>query len=44
MFPLSNWLEGVAASGTIHKRSVLTLPSGSSGIPDGWTAVDDVTD
>jgi predicted nucleic acid-binding Zn-ribbon protein len=34
-----NWLDGVAASGTIHKRSELTLPSGISGIPSGWTVI-----
>jgi predicted nucleic acid-binding Zn-ribbon protein len=33
------WLEGVAASGKIHKRSELTLPSGISGIPSGWTVI-----
>ena len=41
---LSNWLDDVASSGTIHKRSKLDLPADSaSGIPTGWTAVDDVT-
>ena len=37
-----NWLNNVAASGTIHKKSTLSLPSGSAnGIPTGWTAIDD---
>ena len=41
----SSWLEGVAASGKIHKRSTLSLTADSiDGIPSGWTAVDDVTD
>ena len=40
-----NWLRGVAASGKMHKSSSLTLPlDSSSGIPSGWTAVNDVTD
>ena len=40
-----NWLEKAAAAGTVHKRSTLELPPASaSGIPSGWTAVDDVTD
>ncbi len=39
------WLEKAAAAGTVHKRSTLELPTDSaSGIPSGWTAVDDVTD
>ncbi len=42
---LSYWLNKVASSGTIHKRSTLTLSTNSaSGIPKGWTATDDVTD
>lgn len=34
---LSNWVDGVAASGTFVKAaSMTTLPSGSNGIPEGW--------
>ena len=44
-YAFDDWLEGVAASGMIHKRSSLTLPTdSSSGIPSGWTAVNDVTE
>ncbi len=39
------WLEKAAAAGTVHKRSTLGLPTNSnSGIPSGWTSVNDVTD
>ncbi len=42
---LNWWLQGVASEGTIHKKAALTLTSESiSGIPSGWTAVNDVTD
>lgn len=34
---LQNWLANVGASGTIIKRSAVTLPSGTSGVPTGWT-------
>ncbi len=34
---LSNWLDGVASSGTIHKYDALSLDAGESGIPSGWT-------
>ena len=38
---LGNWVYGVASSGTFVKNTVMTtLPSGNSGIPNGWTAVD----
>ena len=44
-YAFDDWLEGVATSGKIHKRSSLTLPKdSSSGIPSGWTAVNDVTE
>ncbi len=33
----SNWLDGVAATGTLLKNVALTLPTGDSGIPEGWT-------
>ena len=35
---LSNWVSGVAAEGTFVKSAAMTsLPSGVSGIPEGWT-------
>ena len=38
---LTNWVQGVAATGTFTKdASMSTLPSGDSGIPSGWTVVD----
>ena len=38
---LSNWVSGVATSGTFLKDpSMTSLPTGNSGIPDGWTVVD----
>ena len=44
-FAFNDWLNGVAASGKIHKRSTLELSADSvSGIPSGWAAENDVTD
>ena len=38
---LKDWLKDVASSGTFTKAASMTsLPSGSSGIPSGWTIVD----
>jgi len=38
---LNGWVSGVAESGTFVKsQSMTTLPSGDSGIPNGWTVVD----
>lgn len=38
---LANWLNGVSSTGTFTKASDMEdLPSGSSGIPSGWTVVD----
>lgn len=34
---LAEWVDGVATSGTFVKDASATLPTGSSGIPDGWT-------
>lgn len=34
---LDEWLDGVAATGTLHNLGTATYPSGSSGIPSGWT-------
>lgn len=38
---LENWLSGVSATGTFVKNAAMTtLPTGTSGIPSGWTVVD----
>ena len=37
---LTNWVDGVAASGTFIKDASTTWPTGSSGIPTGWTTED----
>ena len=38
---LSDWVNGVASSGTFVKNPAMTtLPTGASGIPEGWTVVD----
>ena len=35
---LKNWMEGVSATGDFYKEaSMTTMPTGSSGIPEGWT-------
>lgn len=34
-----DWLSGVAATGTFHNLGSATYPSGTSGIPSGWTEV-----
>ena len=37
---LTNWVNGVAASGTFTKATSMTsLPSGANGIPNNWTVV-----
>ena len=39
---LSNWVQYVASSGTFVKHpDMTTLPTGTSGIPSGWTVVND---
>jgi hypothetical protein len=39
---LSNWVNGVASTGTFVKHpSMTTLPTGTNGIPEGWTVVND---
>lgn len=38
--PLTQWLDGVAASGDFYCPQNLTIPTGSSGIPSGWTRHD----
>lgn len=38
---LSNWVSGVASSGTFVKDpSMTSLTTGTSGIPEGWTVID----
>ena len=38
---LTNWVNNVASNGTFVKASSMTtLPSGASGIPNGWTVQD----
>lgn len=37
---LQGWLDHASASGVIVKRSSVTLPSGTSGVPTGWTVED----
>ena len=34
-----SWLDGVAATGTFHNLGGATIPTGTSGIPSGWTVV-----
>lgn len=42
---LSNWLNGVATTGTFFNLGSATYSSGASGIPSGWTEVKpDLTD
>ena len=36
-FTLMDWLKGVSETGTFVKAENANLPSGSSGIPNGWT-------
>ena len=39
---LSNWVNGVASTGTFVKApSMTSLTTGTSGIPSGWTVIDD---
>lgn len=42
---LTDWVKGVAATGTFEKSSLMTsLPTGDSGIPTGWTVEDVLPD
>ena len=36
-----NWLQGVSPTGTFVKKAGVTWPSGASGIPSGWTVVEE---
>ena len=41
--PTADWLSNVASSGTFHRPSSATFwTTGASGIPTGWTEVDDL--
>jgi hypothetical protein len=37
---LTNWLSGVAVAGDFYCDPSLTIPTGASGIPNGWTRHD----
>ena len=40
---LNSWVSNVSSTGTFVKNpDMTTLPTGTSGIPSGWTVVDDV--
>lgn len=41
---LYNWLNGVASTGTFYNMACTTYPSGSSGIPTGWTELHTLND
>ena len=41
MMCIDNWVRDVAATGTFVKNVNATLPTGTSGIPNGWTVQDD---
>ena len=36
---LSDWLTGVAATGTFENKTGITYPEGGNGIPSGWTEI-----
>jgi len=38
---LYNWVDGVAATGTFTKKAGVNYPSGKSGIPEGWTVIEE---
>lgn len=38
---LSNWMYNVPSGGTFYKKAGITWPSGVSGIPSGWTVVEE---
>ena len=37
--PTYEWLDGVSSTGTFTKAAGVTWPTGTSGIPSGWTVV-----
>jgi len=38
---LNKWLLDVSSTGTFVKKAGVTWPSGTSGIPDGWTVIEE---
>lgn len=36
-----NWLTGVASTGTFVKKAGVNWPTGASGIPSGWTVIEE---
>lgn len=40
IYGVTNWMDGVPATGTFYKKAGVTWPSGASGIPEGWTVVE----
>lgn len=36
-----NWVNGVSATGTFVKKTGVTWPTGDSGIPSGWTVIEE---
>ena len=38
--PTTGWLNGVSSTGTFYKAAGTTWPTGTSGIPTGWTVVE----
>lgn len=36
-----NWVEGVASTGTFYKATGVNWPTGISGIPSGWTVIEE---
>lgn len=39
-YPIINWVDGVSPTGDFYCDSNLTIPTGTSGIPTGWTRHD----
>ena len=39
-FCTDDWLTGVSSTGDFYCKSAVNYPSGSSGIPEGWTRHD----
>ena len=40
-FCLHNWVSGVSSTGTFVKKAGVTWPTGASGIPKGWTVIEE---
>ena len=37
---VNNWTDGVASTGTFRKAAGVSWPTGTSGIPEGWTVLE----